>query len=319
MKKLLFLLSLSVVLSACSKQTPNYAEYWKSWGDQQLNKWLIASETFSEQANLFCTQGGSLEALQTEYKTLAISWTKMNGFPYKAITDFNLGFELYAWPDKRNMIPARLTTRVNQGSISTEALQKATATEKGLLALEWLTFEPDLDKIKRCNALPAISIQYASNTRKISDYHFDNPLIQPTWIEYKTSVEGQSIALNLLFQQIAQISNRLKTSINNESELIPILSEGWRAGITTEIYETSLSVAIKHLMALAERSDITVNSQGLLKDQIITLQNLLNDMQQDVFRWQDLQQAIIDNEHLIEGPIAQDLDVLIGFNNFDGD
>jgi len=89
--------------------------------------------------------------------------------------------------------------------------------------------------------------------------------------------------------------------------------------MTSQIYTNSLSSLVSHLLTLSERSPITVNSDGLLQNQISDLNALLADMSKGEYRWKDIQQSIIDTEHLIEGPVAQDLDVLIGFNNFDGD
>lgn len=318
MKRLLAILA-TISLVSCSNKGPNYADYWLQWGDAKLTEWQVVSSTFSDSVFEYCLQNGSLSALRESWRSLALQWASLNGLPYHAITDFSLGFELQFWPDKRNMTAVRLNNRISQGILTQEQLTKATAAEKGLVAMEWLSFEPELTLEQRCNVLPAITEHYLSNVERVSEYHQGNPLVQIAWAEEFDSPEGQSISLNLLFQQIAQISNRLRSSVGSDGNLVAILAEGWRAGISEQIYLASLDVAIEHLQALAERAPITVNSRGLLADQINVLRALSQQMQAGAPDWPELQQAMIDTEGLIEGPIAQDLDILIGFNNYDGD
>lgn len=320
MKKPLFAIFISLALLSCSKTAdPSYAEYWKAWGDQQLDNWVQSTDSFQIDAEGYCLNNKSVESLQTSWKDLANRWASMNGFPYHAINDLNLSFELYAWPDKRGMTAARLGNRITQGEVSLDQLNTATAAEKGLVALEWLVFEPSLTDQQRCNALPVIASHYQTMVAKIADYHLSAPLVVDEWAYESDSLEGRSIALNLLFQQIAQVSNRLRTSIDADGQLIPILSEGWLANSSRDIYASSLSSINQHMDALLQRAPLTINSYGLLDAQRSVLADLRLDMDTGVYRWKDLQQAIIDAEALVEGPVAQDLNVLIGFNNYDGD
>lgn len=328
MKTLLTALSISVyalALSSCAKQEPGYADYWKTWSDDQLNNWSYSTEMYDEQVKIYCGHDISLDIVQSSWLALSDQWAALNGLPYHAITDFNLSFELYAWPDKRNMTEARLSQRIQNGGITESELSMATAPEKGLLALEWLSFNDDIIKEEICPSLSAVSAHYRKNIEVIAEYNLETPMVEQQWVKERNSPEGNSIALNLLFQQVAQLSNRLRTSINSEGEIIPILSEGWRSNTTTKIYMTSLVSILSHLEALKEKADISVNSEGLLDNQMESLNALLSEIQlanaaeQSFSSWLDLQQAIFDTEQLVEGPIAQDMEVLIGFNNYDGD
>lgn len=319
------LLIISVGMASCTNKEPNYAEHWKIWSDEQLKTWAYDTEIFHAQVITYCEQDGQIEPVQGSWIALSEQWARLNGLPYHAITDFNLSFEIYAWPDKRNMTEARLSQRISNGGAQISDLDSATAFEKGLLALEWLTFNTNMSKQEICSTLPAISGHYKRNINKISKHHIENPLVETEWIEGKDNPEGNSIALNLLFQQISQLSNRLRTSINTEGTIIPILSEGWSSSMTERLYKTSLQSIIVHIQALGERADISVNSLGLLEHQIGNLSLHLNDLQTAIQNkskfdnWLQLQQAIIDLEQLTESSIAQDMGILIGFNNYDGD
>jgi len=324
MKKILNALSIFVAvycLTSCSQQEPNYGEYWKTWGDEQLKNWEYNTEMYHTQVGTYCRDNLSKNTIQSSWQAVAEQWAQMNGFPYHGITDFNLSFELYFWPDKRNMTEARLSQRVASGDLTKEELHSATAAEKGLLALEWLTFSTAMAPVEICPILMTVSAHYLGNVKKIAEYHIDNPLVDTAWLEDRDSPEAESIALNLLFQQVSQVSNRLRTSINTEGDIAPILSEGWRSKMTTKLYAKSLASIISHLQALVLRADISVNSVGLVEQQISQLTQIHQSMDNpnQFQQWTELQQAIIDTEQLIEGSIAQDMGILIGFNNYDGD
>ena len=289
-----------------------------------LVEWQVNSAVFSANTAAHCQGNFTLDALQESWKRLALHWAALNGFPYQAIADNNLEFELYFWPDKRNMVEQQLSRRVQSGAPFLESdLETAIAAEKGLPAMEWLTFSEDLSSEQRCNLLPTVAKHYSQNIDSIVQYHDENPIIQPEWLDRQYHVESASISLNLAFQQVGQMSNRIRNGFDEEGNPIPILSEGWRSSLTKEIYQTSYASIIQHLKALLERLDITVNSQGLLEAQINYMEQLAASLEAspeiEPSLLKEIHTSLTDMERLIEGPLAQDTGVLIGFNNYDGD
>ena len=69
--------------------------------------------------------------------------------------------------------------------------------------------------------------------------------------------------------------------------------------------------------------DITVNSQGLLAAQINNMELLTVSLEAakeiEPSLIKEMHTNLVDMEQLIEGPLAQDIGVLVGFNNYDGD
>jgi len=323
LKKLLAL-SILLALTGCSKSGPNTAQYWQSWGDDMLIEWQVKSSVFSINTTSYCQENLELDVLQYSWKELALHWAALNGFPYQAISDNNLEFKLYFWPDKRNMVEQQLSRRTQSDVVfSASDLEATVAAEKGLPAMEWLTFSEDLSQQQRCNVLPVIADDYSRQVDSIVQYHEDNPIIQPEWLDKSYRVESASISLNLTFQQVGHLSNRLRNGFDDEGNLIPILSEGWRSNSTKKIYEASYASIIQHLKTALESLDITVNGQGLLKAQISHMEQVAISL--DIAEViepslvKEIHTSLIDMEQLIEGPLAQDTGVLIGFNNYDGD
>ena len=289
-----------------------------------LIEWQVKSSVFSTHATSYCQENLELDALQQSWKELALHWAALNGFPYQAISDNNLEFELYFWPDKRNMVEQQLSQRMQSNTpLSASDLETTIAAEKGLPAMEWLTFSEGLSLDQRCNALPTVADDYSGKVDGIVQYHEDNPIIQPEWLEKSYRVESASISLNLLFQQVGQMSNRLRNGFDEDGNLIPILSEGWRSELTKDIYQASYGSIIQHLKIALERLDITVNSQGLLAAQINNMELLTVSLEAakeiEPSLTKEMHTNLVDMEQLIEGPLAQDIGVLVGFNNYDGD
>ena len=322
MKKFLLLLTLAFV-SGCSK-SPGLASYWLSWSDEKLIDWQVKSAVLGSNSTAYCSGSLELSTLQSEWTSLALHWASLNGFPYLAISDNNLEFDLYFWPDKRNMVEQRLAQRIALNeALEIDELETIVAAEKGLPAMEWLIFSNDISTDQRCLVLPAIAEYYSAQVDSIVQYHENNPIIQPTWTEKADSKEGASISLNLSVQQINQLSNRLGNSIDEQGNLLPILSEGWRSNAARDIYSTSYATIIQHLKMAHERLDMTVNSQGLLSSQVNHMDMLLTVLngrsETDPELMLDIQESLLDAARLIEGPLAKDTGVLIGFNNYDGD
>lgn len=320
MKKFLFPLAL-LFLAGCTEKNPGYAEYWLNWGDAQLAKWVSNAAELEAASMAYCHGSIELEQLQNQTRSLALTWAEINGLPYHAIADQNLGFELYFWPDKRDMTKARLSRRLqSEEALTGETLEQATAAEKGLLALEWIGFSAGLDRDQRCALLPAISSHYLDNIRTIADYHAENPLVRTAWTQDVQNPEGKSIALNLLFQQLAHLSNSLRHSIDPSSgKLVPILAQGWRMGASTGIFAAGLNAVIQHLQELILRVDLSTSARQQLQARIAELETMATELSDESFDWRILQQAVIATERVIEGPIAREQNVLLGFSNYDGD
>ena len=308
-------------IAGCAEKAPSYSEYWRSWGDTQLEHWASSSKKLEVDSLTYCQGALGLDQVQNQILDLALIWAGINGLPYHAIADLNLNFELYFWPDKRDMTRARLSQRLQSGIPLTEnTLAEATAAEKGLLALEWIGFSDQLTNEQRCDLLPAVSAHYQDNVQKISKYHGENPLVNKAWIQDAQSPEGKSIALNLLFQQLAYFSNSLRNSMNaSTGKLIPVLAQGWRMDASPRIFSASLNSVIQHLQALNMRVDLSATTKEKLQTHITAMQSLSTELSNQDFDWRRLQQVIIAAEGVIEGPVAQEQNILLGFSNYDGD
>jgi hypothetical protein len=321
MNKRFLAFALLLLFTGCTEKTPTYSEYWLNWGDTQLAHWLSSTTQLEADTDAYCQNNLELVALQNQIQEVALRWATLNGLPYHAISDLSLNFELHFWPDRRDMTRARLSRRLqSEEPLTLETLEAATAAEKGLLALEWAGFAEDLDRQQRCLLLPAISTQYLNNVQRISSYHDEHPLVMPEWTVDSQSPEGKSIALNLLFQQLAYLSNSLRNSMNaSTGELIPVLAQGWRMGASTEIFSASLEAVIQHLKVLNERVELTAATQDQLQTRIATLETLTSELSGEDVDWQELQDAVVVAERVIEGPVAQEQNIMLGFSNYDGD
>lgn len=323
--------TLFIVLSSCSAKKPGLAAYWLDWSDQALVEWQVKSAVLSSQSKSYCEGNAELHALRSLWVDLSLHWAALNGFPFKAISDKNLEFDLYFWPDKRNMIEQAMSKRVaSSAGLNDVNLSEVVAAEKGIPAMEWLIFNESISPEQRCASLPTIAGYYSEQVGSVVNHHNRYPVIQQEWIERRASIESDSIGLNLTFQQVGHVSNRLNNGFDTNGQIIPILSEGWRSQETTRIVLESLTSLKSHLEAARTRLDIRTESKDKLQeyeDQLEVLSQRLAD-EIDVNNPTELSNPstvleiralLLHIEVLIEGPLATETGVLIGFNNYDGD
>lgn len=327
----LFALVILATLSSCSAKKEGFAAYWQSWSDAALIEWQVKSTVLLNKTENYCKGHADLQELQTHWVNLALHWAALNGFPFKAISDNNLEFDLYFWPDKRNMIEQAMSKRLTSASsLNAGQLSGVVAAEKGIPAMEWLLFKEEIDQQQRCTSLPQITKYYSDQVDSIVRYHENNPVIQQDWAAQGDSIESDSIGLNLGFQQVAQISNRLNNGFDDSGQMVPILSEGWRSRITAKIVQVSLSSLTAHMGAARLRLDISTESNQQLQSYENQLQlfsqRLTDEIESGVSielsnpaLILDIRKLLLDLESLIEGPLATETGVLIGFNNYDGD
>ena len=325
-KAVILWLATFVLLLGCSNSDTEpkaLSIYWADWSALYIEQWHTDSQTFHAVAEGYCSDTSSANELHEAWSTLWFTWASLNQLPYPAIGEKNLEYDLYFWPDRRNMIQQRLGQRMaSHTPLLLTDMHKTVAAEKGLPALEWLLTEPDLIKTQQCLALPAIAAFYAQQVAIVYNEYQTNSLIPNTWLE---SPEGTSIALNLTFQQVNNLADRLRNGLDSNGHPIANLTEGWRSKTTLKLYTHSLASVIHHLVEVSHQPTLSSVTRASLLVSIDELQGLSSRLSTKAptdmraHQMQALKAALANLGTFIEGPIAQDLEVLIGFNNYDGD
>lgn len=319
MKRLILpLLTLAIV--GCQPAPDPAAQYWKNWGDVQLSSWSESSDQLLQETQRYCTSMSSLTDLQNQWQETFLIWSSINGFPYKGIADLTLEFELYFWPDRRNRVEGQLRQRLAQDAqANPELLETRIAAEKGLAALEWLLFAADTSLEQRCNLVPGTSEDYRNKVVQVAEYHQDNPVIPDAWLTSEGTAQSNSISLNLLFSQITALESRLSGSTDNDMYWLAREAYGWRSGMTHASFEASVLSLLNHLENLSGRPELEEDTLTALNNLITRGTDIRNLIATDEDSPAILGEWLNDLETLLQNSISRDFDVLIGFNNFDGD
>ena len=321
----LVLLALVILLSGCQFGPEPMALYWHNWGDTQLNLWQQDSQILLSTTTDYCAGNAELDAVQQEWQNVFARWSRINAFPYKGIADLTLEFELYFWPDRRNRIEGQLRQRLSAGdSANPQLLETRIAAEKGLAAIEWLVFAADTDRASRCQMLAGTAEDYDNKVAMVADYHQQNPVVHPDWLSADNPAQSNSIALNLLFSQLTALTSRLANSVDAESHWLADQAYGWRSGSTLAGFTASLDSLLEHLDYLVARPELAHETH----QQLLELMSQGRELSQNMPASQmtdastaaaDLLVWLGELESLLQGHISHDFNVLIGFNNFDGD
>ncbi len=311
----------SGLMFGCQPRPEPMALHWQTWGDQQLEVWLHNSQQLAEQSVSYCAGQLELPALQDSWRQTFLHWSGLNAFPYKGVADLTLEFELYFWPDRRNRVEGQLRQRVAAAQeVEIAGLETRIAAEKGLAALEWLIFNAELEPTTRCYLLQATATDYANKVGSIHHYHQANPIVPQEWLAADAKSQSNSIALNLLFAQVTALESRLNNSIDDADTWLENQAWGWRAHATLPSLAASLNQLMVHLEWLAARPELTADSQAelqaLLSDGNVLAQRAVQgdaDLARAVLEWLDRA------EDLLQNRASRDFNLLLGFNNFDGD
>ncbi len=315
-----------LTLSGCQPGPGAMSVYWRDWGDQHLDKWVASSVAMQSEITKFCGDGITPDGVRSAWRQTFLDWSSTTGFPYKGIDDMALQFELYFWPDKRNLVAARMQRMIDSAeNFSESTLDYLVAAEKGMAAMEWLLFTSELTPEQACRFLPIIAKDYGDKVVRIKNHHQANPVVMDEWQEEGSS-ESRSISLNLLFQQINTLRSRLQSSTNDQGEWLEQQALGWRSDTTLESLSTSMDNLLAHLTYLSNRPELEKESQDQLQnlladghDILAYLTNASSTLEFDAelvnkfFTWFD------ELDQLINNGVAKNFNILIGFNNFDGD
>lgn len=317
---------LFLFLAACSSKEPSPALPWKTWADTQAQQWLVDAQNMQSAAEAYCSGNNSLEATRSSFTQLLGQWAYINGFPYKAIDEQGLSFALYFWPDKRNQTEIRLSSRVQKAvPLDETQYDQLIAAEKGIPALEWLLFKEGLSQTDRCTALMGISEIYARDVDRLAQYHHDNPVILPEWTLDSDVAGGRSIALNLLYAQVSRMESHLRQSRDEEGLWVSYLSEGWLSGNTWFMYQKSLTSLLEMLDHTRQSAVTSSTNQMKLGtylergNQILESMAELEANQQAPLLSDSLEALLLELTDFLENDMARNYQILIGFNNFDGD
>lgn len=316
----LAVVTLLIGLAGCQAPPDPAALYWKSWSDNQLDAWLTSSNLLFEETSRYCTDSSSLGQTQERWEDTFLRWSSINGFPYKGVADLTLEFELYFWPDRRNRVEGQLRRRLTGDEQATpELLESRIAAEKGLAAIEWLLFSADTNQSSRCNLLLGTVEDYHNKVTAVADYHNDNPVIADAWLTSEGVAQSKSISLNLLFAQITALESRLSNSLSEDFVWLEREAYGWRSSMTLESFSASLGSLLDHLKNLSSRPELSQDTQSALFQLISQGDGLHELMAAGESPAESLMQWLAEVENLLQNNISRDFDVLIGFNNFDGD
>ncbi len=268
----------------------------------EINDKKIVENFYQNQVKLnqrlteFCTNSKQNFPLDTWQQTV-ISWYLVQGLQLTSTEFMQAGFTHVFWPDPKD----RLRNQVNQvlqQAPNTDNWKQLPVSTKSLSAIEYIS---TLDQPRmHCDWLNAISKYQVEQSQQLSElqqfYEFET-------FEQINALNGTTMVARSQLNEITSRADRL----------IWQLAPAWRSNSGWPI-QSALKSQIETLLAQFEDADATITPW------LNRLEKLpLGKEAPSVDVIHQYQQYLAELTEYIEHTLAPNLDIYLGFNNFDGD
>lgn len=231
------------------------------------------------------------------WQTAAIHAMEVEGLQLPAAEFLQIQYRFVFWPDSKDQLRRQLESSIAQEFIA-EDWENLPASVKSLSAIEYIFIEKELPA-NHCDWLVAMSAQQLA---------LSNQLLQLQTLYPFDTYEK----IHALFGTSQLLYSQFKEILAREDRVIWQLAPGWRSNISWQIQQALLR---QMALLLAEFQQVESAASWL---------SWLEDVNQSASRPDDQSLRTLANQmnsfiQYIEHELSPELDVFLGFNNFDGD
>lgn len=297
LKSLSAITMVAIFLSACSKPPLD----WHELTDSHLNAASESTAQLAAHLSEYCDTGEQIELglAREQWLALAGQWIPYQALAPVRLEQSNQTFRMHFWPDKKD-----LTGRQTKAAAdASDAFEHAPAPAVGISALEWLLYDDPELQLKHCDWAIDLALDFQKRVAAIAE--------QPVG-EEMTTLDYQ---VNALSNLLAQVYKRVEGLTRDGKALNSYGMEGWRSGTSLQILERMLAFAAEYTEQLAIQTD----AEEAKKLAAELSQMATTDWQMELDQLNQLRGTVKTQRAYLSGPLAQALEISIGFNNSDGD
>lgn len=305
-------------------------------GYQEL---AASSESLQQSARAYCEAPSKYDvaAVRDAWRAAFLDWQKVRFVDFGPIEQDNIAWQLQFWPDSKNLIARKTDNWLNgDQTIDAAAIAGGSVAAKGFPALEYLLFDPRVVDSKHalptprtCDLLQAVSAQIWTNAVRLErdwasfEAHY---LSRPEYAH--TTVSAAMHALEILRDK------RLAApmGLGGKARRNPYVADAWRSGeslravqATLEGLQTYFIPGFTKLMderGLSPLADQFASRLGDARERLGNMPAAMTPLLKNDEGYRTLQLLYIDADRLaalLNGPIANELGIIKGFNSSDGD
>ncbi|TXR52069.1 hypothetical protein [Reinekea thalattae] len=272
--------------------------------NQRLAEFLNHQQSLNSAISDYCQQSTpSAESLTEHWQEAAISWYQIAGLQLPAAEFMQTEYSYVFWPDPKDRLRGQLNQALSQSPQALPANQLASAV-KSLSAIEYIATDAaknaSFSLEQRCQWLTFISDHQIVQTKQLLElqslYEFETA-------EMVNAFHGTALSA---YSQVKEISAR-------DTRIIWQLAPGWRSDSSWPIQ-----------LGLIEQLQLFFDYFAEQDAQLASWQKRLLAFEFSAQK-PELETLLAYRDYLselaeyVEHDLASQLDIFIGFNNFDGD
>jgi len=264
--------------------------------DQQVLKTFVDTQKLLQQRLMsFCEN--TTQVPIKEWQSTATLWFEVEGLQLPAAEFMQTKFAYVFWPDPKDRLRNQLTSAISKPVVDVD-WKTLPASVVSLSAIEYLLVQEQ--PRQHCDWMLAISnnqVIQAEQLYKLQRfYSFDTP-------EQLTALHGSAMILH----------SHLKEVLSRAGKTMWVLAPGWRTDSGPTI-NNALQQQLIHLLMLF--SDQHPDIDPWLKNLQTVKPLTINSSRADIEKCYEATEALA---KFVENTLAPDLNIYMGFNNFDGD
>lgn len=338
------LLSLALIMSLSASALADDASIRQRWYADlgTLYSALATSTANLEQAAAdYCAtpEPGSREQLDKQWLQAYQDWQAIRLVDFGPIEIDSRAWQLQFWPDRKNLVGTRMTSRLRQPTdgqpqLVTQAdIDSAGVAEQGFPALEYLLYDKAMDTQQLsdplpCSLLQSISAHLADTSAALSEdwTDFGNHYLATDSYTMATLHGAMQLLDSLEDKRLGEPLGLMGSPANH------YLAEAWRSNASVALVigslhglQQGLAPGLRQLLESRQQGELADAFEAQLRDTIDQAESLhsgiANGLDSDQARAQltTLYIEVAQLRELLNQQIASALGVVRGFNSSDGD
>lgn len=306
---------------------------------ESYQRMATAQEMFSKDAEAYCKKtpafNGDKKQLRESWREAMSAWMKAQHIDTGPIVSENLAWTFQFWPDKKNLVKAKVDAFLETTEeITPDKIATTSVIVQGYSALEYVLFDKEISKalLKKqgCEYLMATSKHLQVTIKKLTDYWKDKKNQETLEVNPKKA----SMVINAVATQIELTHKKIALPLNKNNAFF---AESWRSkNSLTNIRDNIVGLSALYTdvikpWVLKNRNDQLKMREGHQLD--LEIQAAFKTIEKLASNKGPISKQIKDNKSnlvllekrlkalkvLLGEKLPQFLGIMIGFNSNDGD